>query len=330
MKKWDFILGVDVSKKTLDIHCAELNEHIQIVNGSEGFKLFKKWIKQLGIDLSKSIVVMEYTGGYEYKLIQFCESLTVPYSRIPGLAIKNSLGIARGKNDQVDSKRIALYAEEKIRSINPAKPLNHEILALKELLAFRKKIVRINAGLKASLKERLFMEKVKSRDIIASETQKIIKLHQSRIKEIEKAIKALIQSNEAMFRNFQILSSIKGIGPINAMMTIAYTENFTRFTNPMSYAVYVGVIPFDHSSGTSVKGRKRVSHLANKELKQELNQAAKTAILWDKELREYATRKIQSKHYRLVLNNVKFKLILRMFSLIKRGEMYVENYSKAA
>ena len=330
MKKWNFILGVDVSKKTLDVYCSQVNEHIKIANSSEGFKMLRKWSKLLKIDLSQAIIVMEFTGGYEYKLIQFCESLSVAYTRIPGLAIKNSLGISRGKNDQVDSKRIALYAEEKIKSITPSKPLNYDILHMKEMLSHRKKLVRINAGFKASLKERLCMKEVKGKDIIAVSLQKMIKATISQIKVIEEAMKTFIQSNDAMLRSFQILTSIKGIGAINAMMTIAYTENFTSFDNPRRYAVYVGVVPFDHSSGTSLKGRKRVSHLANKELKQELNQAAKTAILWDKELKDYATRKIQSKHYRLVLNNVKFKLILRMFSLIKRGEMYVENYKNVA
>lgn len=330
MKKWDFILGVDVSKLTLDIHCAEKNEHVTISNGSEGFKVLKKWLKGLGIDLSRSIIVMEYTGGYEYKLIQFCESLFVPYTRIPGLAIKNSLGIARGKNDRVDSKRIAQYAEEKIKTISPSKPIDRQVLALKDLLAFRKRLVRNNAGLKASLKERLFMYEPSQKDPIVAATKRMIKDYLSEIKKLDVTLKALIQNNEAMLTNFQILSSIKGIGPINAMMTIAYTENFTSFKDARRYAVYVGVIPFDHSSGTSVKARKKVSHLANKELKQELNQAARTAILWDKELSIYAERKLQTKHYRLVLNNVKFKLILRMFSLVKRGEMYVENYNKAA
>ena len=84
---------------------------------------------------------------------------------------------------------------------------------------------------------------------------------------------------EQMHVNFTLITSIKGIGKVNGLMTIAYTENFTSFTNPRSYAVYVGVIPFDHSSGTSIRGRKRVSHIANKELKQELNQAA-TVVLF--------------------------------------------------
>ncbi|CAM4414958.1 Transposase IS116/IS110/IS902 family protein [Pedobacter westerhofensis] len=113
-------------------------------------------------------------------------------------------------------------------------------------------------------------------------------------------------------------------------MTLAYTENFTSFQDARKYAVYVGVIPFDNSSGTSIKGRKQVSHMANKELKQELNQAARVAILHDAEMKEYAARKLKDKHFGVVVNNVKFKLILRMFSLVKRGEMYVENYQRAA
>lgn len=330
MKNWDFILGIDVSKLTIDIQCAEPNEHIQIGNGTEGFKVFKKWAKQVGVDLTRCILVMEYTGGYEYKLIQFCESLSIAYTRIPGLAIKNSLGISRGKNDKVDAKRIARYAEEKIKTIKPANPLNKRILQLKELLSFRKRLVRINAGLKATLQERMYTHEVSKEEMISKVTAQIIKTHKAHIKKLDMEMQKLIKEDQSMYMNYRIIKSLKGIGPVNALMTIAYTENFTSFTNPRTYAVYVGVIPFDHRSGTSIKGRKRVSHLANKELKQELNQAAKVAMIWDREIAEYASRKLQSKAYPLVLNNVKFKLILRMFSLVKRGEFYVENYRKIA
>lgn len=330
MKKWQFIFGVDVSKLTLDISCAELNEHIKIPNGTQGFILFKKWCKQLGIDLKNSLIVMEYTGGYEYKLIQFCEATAIPYSRIPGLAVKQSLGITRGKNDKVDSMRIAQYGEEKSKKIVVAKPLNNNIIELKQLLSARKRLIRENAGWISSIKERRHMYGSSKADTIIQIGTDKIKQNKKYINQLETKMMALIQQDELMKLNYSIITSIKGIGMVNALMTIAYTENFTSFTNPRSYAVYVGVIPFEHTSGTSIKGKKRVSHLANKELKQELNQAAKTAILWDKELKHYADYKIKTKCYGIVLNNVKFKLILRMFSLVKRGEMFVENYQNAA
>jgi len=330
MKKWDFTLGVDVSKLTLDVHCTELNIHIRIANGSDGFKLLQKWCSDNRIDLGKSIVAMEYTGGYEYKLMQFCETKKIQYSRIAGLAIKNSLGIVRGKNDKVDAKRIAQYADEKHKSLVPAHPINPIILRLRQLLSFRKRLVRESAGYKASLKERKEMYKVKSNDMLLRMMNKKIKGNDLLVKKLEAEMDAMIQTDQKILTNYKIITSIRGIGKVNALMTIAYTENFTSFRNARAYAVYVGVVPFDHSSGTSMHGKRKVSQLANKELKQELNQAARVAIEWNAELKAYAEKKRKEKPYKVVLNNVKFKLIMRMFSLVQRGEFYVDNYKKAA
>ena len=166
MKKWDFTLGVDVSKLTLDIHCKELNIHVKILNGSEGFRLFLRWCKESSIDLRSSFVAMEYTGGYEYKFIQFCEAKQIQYTRIPGLAIKNSLGIIRGKNDKIDAMRIAQYCSEKRESIKASGPMNAAIIELRQLLSFRKRLVRESAGYKSTMKERQVMYGVKGNDVM--------------------------------------------------------------------------------------------------------------------------------------------------------------------
>lgn len=330
MKNWDFTLGVDVSKNTLDISCSELNEHIRVKNGSEGFTLFLKWCKSYKIDLKKSFLVMEYTGGYEYKLLQFCDAQRILYTRLPGLAIKNSLGITRGKNDKIDSIRIAQYGEEKHKSLKASKPVDPAITAIKELLSFRKRLVRENAGYQSTIKERRHMYGLNKKDIIAKTLEQKEKVNIKKIEVIESEVMKIVAKDEKINTNYKLITSIKGIGKVNGLMTIAYTENFTSFNNPRSYAVYVGVVPFDHSSGTSIRGRKRVSHIANKELKQELNQAARSAMEWDKEMRAYGQRMMKTKCYKIVLNNIKFKLILRMFAVVKKGEMYVDNYWEAA
>lgn len=330
MKNWDFTLGVDVSKLTLDVHCIETNSHLKISNGTEGFKMLQKCCKEQGINLKHSLIAMEYTGGYEYKLMQFCQTKGIRYCRIPGLAIKNSLGIVRGKNDKVDAKRIAQYATEKRSSLPLQNPINPSIVRLRHLLSFRKRLVRESAGYKATLQERKEMYSLKNTDILVRMMIKKIKANEVLIKKLETEMVSLIQADQNILRNYHIITSIKGIGQINALMTIVYTENFTCFDNARSYAVYVGVVPFDHSSGTSLNRRKKVSSLANKELKQELNQAARIAIEWNKDLKQYAENKLKSKPYKVVLNNVKFKLILRMFSLVKRGAFYVDNYQLAA
>ncbi len=167
-------------------------------------------------------------------------------------------------------------------------------------------------------------------DMVNKMMAKKIKENDLHVKKIEAQMQLLIQSDQHILKNYKILTSIKGIGDVNALMTIAFKENFTCFNNPRSYAVFAGLIPFYNTSDTSGRGKKSVSHLANKELKEELNQAARVAIQWNKDLKQYAEKKMQDKPYKLVLNNVKFKLILRMFSLVKRGEFYVEKYEIAA
>jgi transposase len=330
MKKWNVILGVDISKLTLDISCAELGLHIKIDNCSKGFAEFNKWCKTHGIDLNETLVVMEYTGGYEYRFIQYCDSKSIAFCRVPGMEIKQSMGMVRGKNDKADAFRIGRYGEEKRDRLTPSKLVDHNILTLKQLLSFRKRLVREKAGLQSTSKEREHMYAAKKTDTIMHIAQVKIKADDKYISLVEQQIRELIKTNEELFQNYRIITSIKGIGEVNGWMTIAYTENFKSFTNARAYGVYVGVVPFGHSSGTSIKGRKRVSHLANKELKSELSQAAKCAIAHDTELHAYAERKLKNKDYGVVINNVKFKLILRMFSLVKRGELYVENYKKSA
>ena len=330
MEKFAFYIGVDVSKNTLDVHCSEVNKHITIPNSSEGFRMFHCFCRENGIDLKIAFVALEYTGGYEYRFIQHLHDKQISFARIPGMAIKHSMGITRGKSDKIDARRIATYADEKRKQLSPEKPVDKAIVELKALLGFRKRLVRENAGYKATIKERKHMYGVGNKDFMIAILLKKEAHNNKLIEKTEQQIIMLVRENPAIHHSFKLLTSIKGIGKVNAWMTIAYTENFTSFPNARSYAVYVGVIPFDHSSGTSIKGRKRVSHIANKELKQELSQAAKSAMQWDMETRLYAERKLQNKHYGVVVNNVKFKLILRMFAVIKRGEKYVDKLANVA
>src|ERR1700712_918672 len=188
MKKWNVILGVDVSKLTLDICWAEQNQHIKIENCSQGFSVFKKWCKTLGIDLKETLMIMEFTGGYEYRFIQFCESMSIPYLRIPGLEIKQSMGMVRGKNDQDDSYRIARYGEQRNNELEASKPLDNNILTLKQLMAFRKRLVRERAGLESTLKEREHMYGTKNKDTIARIIRSRIKTNTQHIEQIEQEI----------------------------------------------------------------------------------------------------------------------------------------------
>ena len=96
------------------------------------------------------------------------------------------------------------------------------------------------------------------------------------------------------------------------------------FDNARQYASYIGVAPFEHTSGTSVRGKTHVEPGA-KMLKADLTGAVRTCINHDKEIQKYYERKIsEGKPYGVVANAIKFKLLLRMFAVIKRGTPFVK------
>ena len=104
---------------------------------------------------------------------------------------------------------------------------------------------------------------------------------------------------------------------------MVYTRNFTTFETPNHLACYAGVAPFPNESGTSIK-RARTSSLANQKLKKLLHLAAMAAIRSKGEISDYYLRKVkEGKNKMLVINNIRNKLIKRMFAVLKSNKPYV-------
>ena len=99
---------------------------------------------------------------------------------------------------------------------------------------------------------------------------------------------------------------------------------FNGFLTRENLPVIPGVAPFEYSSGTSIRGKTKTSHLANREVKVYLTRAAITAIAWDPKIKAYYKRKIaEGKHKASVINAVRAKIIARCFAVIKRKTPFV-------
>src|ERR1044071_5205608 len=110
MKKKNFIIGVDVSKLTLDVHCYGKTECMLVENNLKGYRNFLRWMKkQISKDLDNVMMVMEYTGVYTYGLEKFLHEQKIDYVKRPALDIKRSAGIKRGKTDKADAMMISRY-----------------------------------------------------------------------------------------------------------------------------------------------------------------------------------------------------------------------------
>jgi transposase len=331
MQSKEFFIGIDVSKLTLDASVNGSKNHIRVENSSEGFKQLQSWLKSLNIAVSNSWFVFEYTGGYEYRLVQFLEAKGICFTRVPGLQIKKSLGMQRGKTDKIDSRRIAEYGYEKRQKLKEHKACSKAIIRLKLLLTQRSGFVDDKKAHEHRLGELIVMMDLKKGDAILKRYQQAVDFAVRMIAKTEAEIMKLIKNEEAMNKNFELITSIPGIGKVNGWMTIAYTENFERFPNGRAYGAYIGVVPYEHRSGTSIKGKSRVSHMANKNLKADLSMAAKTSVQHDPEMKLYYKRRATlGKGHMGIMNEVKFKLVLRMFAVVNKGEVYVKNLKSAA
>ncbi len=331
MQRKETFIGIDVSKETLDVAVSGSLHHIRITNGADGFKQLQAWLKALKISLENCWFVFEHTGGYEYRLVQFCISKSIRFTRFAGVEIKRSMGIQRGKSDKVDSKRIADYGYEKREKMIPEKPGSAAILRIKQLMTQREGFIKDKKANEHRVKELLSMMDFKNSDMIIRNYRMAVAFAQKMIERTEQAIKEEIERDDALKNTYELLISIPGIGNVNAWLTIAFTENFTRFDSARKYGSYCGVVPFDYSSGKSIKKKSRVHFMANKDLKAKLDMAAMAAITHDKEIKEYYDRrKALGKHHNSIKNEIKFKLVLRMFAVVKKQQKYVDNYKIAA
>src|SRR5215210_5239676 len=166
MQSKEFFIGIDVSKLTLDASVNGTKNHLRVQNSSEGFKQLQAWLKSLNVAVSNSWFVFEYTGGYEYRLVQYLEAKGICFTRVPGLQIKKSLGMQRGKNDKIDSRRIADYGYEKREKLKEHKACSTAITRLKLLLTQRSGFVDDRKANEHRLKELEAMMDLKAGDAI--------------------------------------------------------------------------------------------------------------------------------------------------------------------
>ena len=319
------IIGVDVSKKTLDMFYQPLNQSIRIDNTEAGFKQWFNEFKAMVSAASRIMVVMEHTGRYSYGFEFFLRSVSVDYCKISALEIKRSLGLIRGKTDKVDARRIAHYGWLRRDSLQPEAPRSEAIVALRDTLGLRAYLVKQRTGHLSRIHEmKSTLPSMVSAELIKME-QELIKGLSAKITELEKGMKLLIETHEELHKTFVLLKTIKGIGKIIAAYMIVSTENFTRFKDARKFNCYAGLAPFKHQSGSSLRGRSRVSHLANKEAKRLLNLGASSAIRYNPEMKAYYKKRVaEGKGKMSCLNIIRSKMVARMFAVVKRQTPYQE------
>lgn len=334
MKNYLFHIGIDVSKLKLDVVVLDIEllnqtEHFVVENNQKGIKSILDFLKKKKINPNTTLFCYESTGVYNYPLNVFLSEKKLDYWVVPAIEIKRSKGISRGKNDKADAKDIAFYSLRNIDKLNLSSVPEKEIQQLKLLFSEREKLVKAILLFESSKENKGFISKEIYKEIAQINIKTIHNLKKS-LKIIERKMKTTISSNEQLKQQYDLVKSIPGVGEQTAIYFIMATKGFKAFKTWRKFACYSGVAPFEYSSGSSVRGRTKVNHLADKKMKSLLQMCAMTAIKYDPQLKEYyQKKKEEGKNGMLVLNNIRCKIISRVFAVINRQTPYVNTYKFA-
>lgn len=327
MSKFKHFLGIDVSKEYFDAVVIldgnkEKPVHNQFVNNYKGIKSLCKWLKEQGSTFENTLVCLEHTGMYGKLIVKYLMIYNFSLWVEMSLKIIRSIGVQRGKNDKVDAERIAYYAMKNVEEAVIFNAPRTEINKIRNLLSLREKLVVTKASLLRNVKElkSFDLEVAKFSEKQQNNTIKGIDLD---LKSIEKQLDKIINEDENLSKIFTIATSITGIGKVTALFLICFTNEFKMYSTPRQLACYAGVVPFEHTSGKSVRSKPKVHYMANKNLKRQLHMCALSAITSDPELKNYFNRKVkEGKSKMLVINNVRNKLVHRLCACIRENKMF--------
>jgi transposase len=323
MKNYEEAVGVDVSKKTIDVNCHLSGVHRVFSNDYKGYLGMFNWVEKVTKG-KRLFYCFENTGNYSLKLATHLSQKSVPYVEESPIRIKRSSGLVREKSDKIDAGMIARYAWLHREELEPSKLRDVIFQEMGRLIGLRDQLVRNRAGLIGTLKETQQLLNSPSTDIGCRVLKRSIDYLSKQIRATETRLCELITGEERLNKSFNLLQSIKGIGFVLSCQLIYHTHNFNRFKTWRQFSSYCGLAPFEYSSGTSIHRRKKCHYLGDRKMKSLLSMASISAIQHDQELRLYYKSKVaQGKPKMIALNNVRNKLLSRAFAVIKRGTPYV-------
>jgi transposase len=320
-------VGIDISKGWLDYavcdgQASPLVKPARVDNDVKGIAsmlsaLCKSYSRQ---DLW---FCFEHTGNYGLLLASILQSKSLDYSMVPALEVKKSLGITRGKSDQIDAKRLAEYAACHMHKLKLTSLPSDDLIKIKNLLAYRAQLTKARSGFTNSLKAYKKVDKVVDMGFVTKDLENRTKELKQSISRIDNQIVKIINESDELLKNYKLISSVKGIGLVIAAFMLVYTHNFTTFDDPRKFNCFAGLAPFESSSGIK-QNKTRTSHYRHKYLKALLFNGAHSAAMYDPQIKQYYRRKIEEgKAHLSVINAIACKLVSRVFATVKRQTPYV-------
>jgi transposase len=330
MKKNLFFIGLDISKADFAASIYQVPDQPivtkeAIPNDRKGFEMLLLWLNDYHIDKKNCRICMEATGVYSQAIAYYLLFAGFPVSVEPPLKVKRAFDPIGHKTDPVDSKQIAEYAYRFQDELTSWKPRDEILEKIRQLLSvreqFTKQKVALDNSIQAYNKQRVQVALIKKAQ---KETLNQLK---KQIARIDKELEKLIKQDPEIFQKASNLKSIPGYGMLLAAHLLVITENFTKIQNSKRLASFVGIVPYQHQSGTSVYKKAKIRHFGPGPSRKLLRLAAQSVATHNATFRRYYLRKLdQGKPKPLVLNNIANKLLKIACTVIRNNTRYIKDY----
>jgi len=328
-------VGIDISKDTFTANiCSRdkgdnlfFSEIKTFSNDTRGFNQCVRWVRKHTVPSVQTLYLMEATGVYYERLAHHLHKIKLSVCVVLPNTSKHyfkSLNI-KTKTDAVDAKALSqMGVERKLKFWSPPSPA---LLQLRNLTRYHVQLIEQRTAL-----QNLKHSKEASYDVqqfILSSNKKLIKQLDKQIESCKAQIHKAIQEDDFLRKKVDKLLTIKGVGLMTIATIIAETTGFEHVKNVKQLVSYAGYDVVERESGTSIKGKTRISKKGNRYIRNALYFPAMVACRFNPELKEQYLRIIQRKPSKMIGQvAIQRKLLVLIYTLWKKDECYITDYTK--
>ena len=319
-------LGIDIAKLKFNVCLINISgklKHKVFSNTATGFEQLTQWLTRQGVESVHAC--LEATGTYGEALSLFLHQAGQRVSVVNPAAIKAfaQSRLSRTKTDRVDAELIARFC---LAQAPPAwTPPPAEVRELQALVR----------RLESLIEMRVMEENRLSSGITVDPVRQSVEAHLSylnqEIKRTEELIRTHINNHPTLKQQSQLLDSIPGIAETTAALLLCEITDITQYRSARQVAAYAGLVPRERQSGSSVRGRTRLSKIGNARLRRALYFPAITALrcspffqAWAEGLQERGKSKMS------VICAVMRKLVHLAYGVLKTGKPFDPQWAKTA
>ena len=314
------VVGIDVSKATLAV-CYQVDQqlkHLEVSNSKAGFQ---QLVKACG---KHCRFVMEATGTYNLAVAYYLHEQGGQVAVLNPLVIKRfiQMHLSKGKSDRKDDQWLLRYGQQ--QAVKVWQPEESLLVECRQLEQVTEQLLKQKTMVSNSL-EALQRQPVISK-VALKRLQQTLKALTQQVEAVEAELLTLLE--QRFSAEISLLCSIPGIGRKTAGMLLLFAGGFTRLDNYRQLIAMAGLSPREHTSGTSIRGKVRITKMGGALIRGKLFMCSFAAKKKNAACQALFDRLVaKGKNKKLALIAVCNKLLKQAFAIVKSGVPYQADFT---